>query len=447
MPPQLSLVLAIALVCWLFHRDMRWRQLRSSASYIAALWLAECTSRQPSEWAGLIFGIGGQGSNIEGSPINVVFNGTLFLASILALGQRGFSWAKFYSSNKALITLYAFFLCSVLWSPFPLSTLKRIIQDFGCVLIGLIILTEKDPGGSLRILFARVSYAWFPISVVLLKYFPHIGRFVSSVSGTHLPAGVTGHKNALGQMTMVFCLVLLWDLIETWNPSTVAQAKPERWARLANLGIGLYLLVISSSATSWICFLIGVMLFLTSKRLALMKNAERLFMVGVLSIVCLFAIGQNVGISSVVSEALDRGSKMSGRGEIWRVTMEKNKCYLIGNGFHTFWETSEGESVNQELQFNRLLSAHNGYLETYLNGGLVGLLLLGALILSTGLKAMRKLVKGDPLGRLAVSLWPIALLYNVTESAFFQIGALWFTLLLVTMGSTWQYGRMESIHR
>ena len=29
--------------------------------------------------------------------------------------------------------------------------------------------------------------------------------------------GVAGHKNLAGQMAMVFCLVLLWDLMETRN--------------------------------------------------------------------------------------------------------------------------------------------------------------------------------------------------------------------------------------
>jgi hypothetical protein len=65
----------------------------------------------------------------------------------------------------------------------------------------------------------------------------------------------------------------------------------------------------------------------------------------------------------------------------------------------------------------------------------VGLFFLGAFLLSTGFNTTAKLVKGDSLGRLAVVLWPILLIYNVTESMFFQIGTVWFAMLLVTIDS------------
>ena len=94
-----------------------------------------------------------------------------------------------------------------------------------------------------------------------------------------------------------------------------------------------------------------------------------------------------------------------------------------------------------------MITAHNGYLETYLNGGVVALVLLGAFIWSTGLNATNKLVKGDPIGRLAVVFWPILLLYNVTESQFFQSGSVWFATLLVTIDSPWQDRREKDVVR
>ncbi len=60
-------------------------------------------------------------------------------------------------------------------------------------------------------------------------------------------SGVADHKNSLGQLCMVFCLVLIWDLMETRKTTS---PRPESWVRLLNLGIGLYLLVVSVSATA-----------------------------------------------------------------------------------------------------------------------------------------------------------------------------------------------------
>ncbi len=284
MLPLLALLLGIAFVGWMVGTDRRWRRLPSRALWIPGIWLALASSRQMSFWLAQVGVSGGASNNLEGSPVNVIFNGSLFLVAILVLKRRRFSWAQYALANKALFSIYAFFLCSVLWSPFPVPTAKRVVQEFGCVLIAPIILTEKDPAASLRVLFVRVSYVLFPLSVIFIRYFPDIGRVVSGVSGAHMLCGVTDHKNSLGQVTMVFCLVLLWDLMETRKYETTSGTKPDRWVRLVNLGIGLYLLVVSNSATSWICFLLGVVLLFGGRRLAVMKNARRVFLLSVLCI-------------------------------------------------------------------------------------------------------------------------------------------------------------------
>jgi hypothetical protein len=55
-----------------------------------------------------------------------------------------------------------------------------------------------------------------------------------------------------------------------------------------------------------------------------------------------------------------------------------------------------------------------------------------------GRNAMDKLIAGELIGRLAVVFWPILLVYNITESQYFQGGSLWFTALLVLIDSQWQ---------
>lgn len=436
MPPALALLLGVAFIGWMLGRDRSWRRLPSTALWIPGLWLAQTSSRPMSFWLAQL-GVGGsQSSSLEGSPVNAVFNGSLFLLAILVLHGRRFSWGRFACTNKALCAVYAFFLCSMLWSPFPMPTVRGVVNDFGCVLTGLIILTEKDPAESLRVVFVRVSYILFPLSVVFMKYFPEIGVRVSMASGMHMRSGVADHKNSLGQLAMVFCLVLLWDLMETRKQETASGTKPERWVRLVNLGIGLYLLVVSSSATAGICFLLGVVLLFEGERLARMKNARQVFMVGVLAIACLMTFEAWFGISGRVSEAMGRGAGLHGRTEIWQAVLQHARgSPLVGFGFRAFWETSEGESVWRELQMNRLVQSHNGYLETYLNGGFVGLFLLAVFLLVSGRNATDKLVGGEPIGSLAVVFWPLVLLTNVTEAYFFILGPLWFATLLVTLAN------------
>ena len=440
--PTLALLLGLAFIGWMFARDRRWRRLPSRALWIPGLWLALGSSRSIAFWLAQLGIGGGVANNLEGSPVNVIFNTSVFLVAIIVLARRRFSWTQFALANKSLFAIYAFYLCSMLWSPFPLATVKRLVQEFSWVLIAPIILTEKDPVASLRVVFVRVSYILFPLSVIFIRYFPNIGRVVSEVSGTHMLSGVADHKNSLGQMAMVFCLVLVWDLVKTREYETSPETKPERLVRLVNLGIGLYLLFIAESATSQACFLFGVVFLFLGARVARMKNARRAFALTVVSIVLLVTLGQSYGISERVSEATGRGPGLTGRTEIWRVTLEKNTSFLIGAGFRGFWETTEGESVAKELGTNRLITAHNGYIETYLHGGVAALVLLGAFLWFTGFNAISKLVRGEQIGRLAVVFWPILLVSNVTESMFFQAGSLWFSMLLMTMENP-QQARVE----
>jgi exopolysaccharide production protein ExoQ len=416
----------------MIRRDMRWRRFSSAALWVPAIWLALGSSHGISYWFyQLGLASGGSSNRLDGSPVNIVFNNGVFIIAILILISRRFNWVQYAFSNKGLFLFYGFFLFSALWSPFPVPTVKRWVQEFGWLLIVPIVLTEPDPAASLRVMFVRVSYILFPLSVVLMRYFPNIGR-VDSFHGSEMLSGVADHKNSLGQLCFVFCLVLLWDLIETRKSDTTSAIKPEPWTRLVNLGIGLYLLNVASSATSLLCFLFGIVLLVVGKRLAAMKNAKLVFILGVLAIVSVLALQQTFHLSGQVSEAFGRGSDMTGRGEIWQAALNKHTNYLFGAGFRGFWETSAGKEVYEQLGTGELITVHNGYLETYLNGGVVGLCFLGVFLWSTGLITTTKLVERDPIGRLAVVFWPLILIYNMSESQFMMTGPVWYAMLLVT---------------
>ena len=172
MLPIVALLSGFALILWLFARDMRWRHLPSSALWIPGIWLALGSSRGLPFWFNQLGLWGGNSDRLEGSPVNIVVNNALFIAAILVLYKRRFSWAQQAFANKALFLMYAFFLCSALWSPFPLPTVKRLIQEFGWLLVAPIILTEQDPAAAMRVVFVRVSYILFPLSPDL-----HAGTF------------------------------------------------------------------------------------------------------------------------------------------------------------------------------------------------------------------------------------------------------------------------------
>src|SRR5436190_23821909 len=74
--------------------------------------------------------------------------------------------------------------------------------------------------------------------------------------------------------------------------------------------------------------------------------------------------------------------------------------------------------------------ANNGYLETYLNGGLVGLSLLAAMIVSGGSKLKKELLLGASYPIVRFAFLVSAVVYNWTEAAFNGLSLVWVVLLI-----------------
>ena len=176
MSPQLALGLTVALICWLFRRDMRLRELPSPALWIPALWLIMIGSRPLSLWLQGINGIPLPGmahiGASEGSPLDMAVFLGLIASAVVVLSRRSLDWPAFLQANKALIIIYLYLALSAAWSEHSLPTFKRAIKDFGNVLVALVLLTEVDPLTAIRIVYVRISYLLFPLSVVFIEYFP-----------------------------------------------------------------------------------------------------------------------------------------------------------------------------------------------------------------------------------------------------------------------------------
>ncbi len=427
MPPQVALILGYGLVGWLLWNDRQWRRSWTRALWIPAIWLTLLGSRPMSFWIG-----GGGSSNLEGSPVNVLCNGFLIASALVVLLRRGFDWGYFAERNKALLLIYFYFATSALWSEFPLSSIKRIINDFGCVLIALVILTDRNPGEAGKAVFVRVAYFLFPLSVVFIRYFPHIGR-ISSRSAEQMVTGVTGHKNSLGQLVFVLGLVILWEILEHRRHGGGPRTRMQRWSHWGIMAIGLYLLVICDSATSLVCFVAGGALLVLRERLTRMQNARRFVLISLTALACLWGLDRAFGISDKVLALLGRNATLTGRTDIWQEVREAKINVVVGSGFRGFWETDAGVAIYEKLNINRLFTAHNGYLDVYMSGGLVGVALLGLALLSGGTKALNKYFSAGTFGKVALPYWVIAILYNNSESNFFILEPLWFTWLLVTI--------------
>lgn len=423
MPPQLALLLCFAFIAWLYRTDRR----KISGSWdllIPGFWFALVSSRSPAAWLHPEMDVD---SAQEGSPINLIVYFVIMLLAWIVLARRRFNWAFFFRNNGPLLLLYLYFVVSFLWSDMPFLSLKRIFKDFGTVLVALIMLTEPDPFAAVRLVFVRVSFALFPLSVCFIKYIPSLGRMMSK-SWELMYTGVATHKNSLGAFIMVCCLMLVLDVIELRRHNADGRFKMSLRLRYLMLLLGAWLMRVCDSKTSLLCTIIGLLVLWRGKQLVQMRRPGAV-LVGYLALLLFLALLQPIlGLEDLALEALGRNASLTGRDQVWKMIGQQHINPVVGCGYEVFWDSLAARDYRAEGG-TTIVSTHNGYLEVYVDGGAVGVLLL-AVMLGTGFRKIVARLSGGDLFIVGRLMFLIAILcHNWSESSYFRLGPVWFTLI------------------
>jgi len=315
---------------------------------------------------------------------------------------------------KLIFSLFC--LISVMWSPIPFVAFKRWIKDVGSIVMILVLLTEQNPTAAIRTLFLRCAYLLIPLSVLFIKYYPEMGKYYNQWTGAACYGGVTTNKNTLGVLAMISGLCLLWSIVDIEKRSTWLKTARSTWPELVVLLMCFWILKIADSQTSLTCFIVGSVVFLAIHTRWIITNVRHLgwWMCGLVlaSFLC-FAIPD---LRKVVAESLGRNVTLTTRTDIWDEALDLQTNPLIGAGFDSVWLTRDGAALVKKI--GGLAHSHNGYLETYLNTGLVGVVLLLAVMFTAGRNTIRELSSGAVVGNLFAALFLSGIIYNYTEVTF-----------------------------
>jgi O-antigen ligase len=310
-----------------------------------------------------------------------------------------------------------------------LVAFKRWIKVVGDFVMVLIVLTDSDPTVSLSQFLARPGFALVPLSILLIRYYPSLGRGYSSWTGEAFNMGVATGKNALGYVCLIFGLGCVWSLLDAIR----AKERPPRAgpviAQVAILALTLWLFHMAHSATSFACFMIGSgLIMVTRLRLLSRKPVLVNLMVGVLLFLILYGVLINPSVGLV--EAVGRDSTLTGRTAIWDLVLSMTVNPWLGAGYESFWLGPRLDKIWRNNWGERPNQAHNGYLEVYLDLGWVGLALVG-LVMTWGYRGIvRTLRSSSTIGRLKLAFFVVAAIYNLTEHAFRELHPVWIIFLL-----------------
>jgi len=426
MIPKLILFASIALFGWLIKRDITLRKDASPAIWIPTLWLAVIASRPFSMWLG---GVGAGDDALEGSPTDRLFYLTLIIAAFVVLCRRSFNWAEWLPRNKALLAFYCYFLISVLWADSMVSSFKRLFKDFGDVIVLLVILTDKNPRAALKAVFVRCAYVLIPLSLVYIRYFPYLGRRYNSHSGEMEAIGVTFQKNSLGAMILCTGLLLIFDLIDK-HPDVPRLNRWDKGIRLFILAIGAYLLNMCDSKTSMLCLAIGTLILLSVRVPIFQRNIGRIGIFVTVGILLFFVLDAMFGLRESLFSSLGRDMTLTGRTDVWRELLNLKTDPVFGTGFCSIWSDKR---LLARLPDWVSGSAHNGYLEMYLDGGFIGVFFLSLLLLTAYYHATVKLRTEDDIAVLRFAVVVITLIYNYSESIYGRLSPGWFLFLIAAV--------------
>lgn len=433
MPPLLALAIGFGLVIWLLRTDFRHRSTGASALWVPALLVLIGASRPVNYWVEMMGLASGGESNSESSPANLLTLLFIISSAVWVLVQRQAPFAKIISENKTLFLLYLYFMISSVWSPDAFVSFRRIIKDMGIVFVALVVLTSPKPWMSLRVLFVRCSYFILPISLVTSKYFPTVGRYTSK-SWESFYTGLTTHKNTLGLVALIFLLFLIWDYVDCPKEIAPENLKLAKRQRLLVIGIGVALILMAQSATSQICLMLGLGLFFYVRRLSALPNGRRKFHTALISVVVLAAADKMLGISPMIAEAFGRNMTLTGRTAIWDVALSHQQSFLHGFGYNAFWDTDLAFVVYDELgDFIHIRTVHNGYLEVFLDGGIIGVGMLALFLIGTFLKTYRRAFVLRPMQAMPLALFFVTAIYNNSESSFLRSDLLWYVFLTISL--------------
>jgi exopolysaccharide production protein ExoQ len=426
MPRQLAALICIIFIVYLFWMDRNKNEGVSNAVWIPFTWMFFAGSRYLSQWIHLGATVGGRGLDVylEGDPINSLSFFALIIGGFIVLLKRRIDWPGLVSKNIWLCLFFAFGAVSIVWSDFPFVSFKRLIKALGNVIMGTLILTEARPLHALGVILKRLSFLFLPLSILFIKYYPEIGRSYHVHSGIPLYQGVATQKNGLGQVCLILGTYFCWSLLVERN-----RVRSPHFIILPMIG---WLFYMSNSTTSLICMAVALILLLASRLRIMVRKPSRLILLVIICAAGFLAMEYIFELKSEIITSLGKDETLTTRTPMWEDLSKMVTSPVTGCGYESFWLGDRQRTVVEKWGIS--LSAHNGYLETYLNLGLIGVFLLICWFVGGIVMAARHLRTEYEFGIFMLCFILVTILYNYTEATFYGVSNMWTIFILCTTG-------------
>jgi exopolysaccharide production protein ExoQ len=431
MPPPLASLLTLGFVVYFFRRDFRENPNVPRALWLPTIWMMIIGSRLVGQWLSLC-GLNFAGaSETEGNPIDAIVFLALNLAGIYVLSRRRATLAEIVHNNRWIAAFYVYCFISIFWSDLPFVAFKRWIKESGLPVMALVILSEADPEEALWTVMKRSAFVLVPVSILFIKYYPELGRTSDEWGGEMGNSGVTLNKNELGCVCFVLGVVFVSHWLYIWKMEKNKARRDELFVTGSFLYMIGWLFYKAHSTTSDGAFVLALLILFFLGRRRVNENLIGSYMIGASVLALVF---NALGLSDYVLGLIGKStSTLTGRERVWHDLFQLAADNpVFGTGFESFWTGERLEKMWAKYWWHPN-EAHNGYLETYLNLGLVGVFLLFGVLLATFWKGKRDLLRNSAMGPFRLACLGAIVVYNWTEAAYKGLSPVFFLFFIVAL--------------
>lgn len=429
MPRQLALFFYVLIVIYLFWMDRKKNEGVSKAIWIPFLWMLPSAARDYSFWFSYFLGIGSSSEVLEGNSLDRAIQIILMIAAVYVLSKRNISRNMIFRENIWIWLFFLFGATSLLWSDYPFVSFKRLIKSIGGLMMVMVILSEKLPYEALWVLIKRIAFLVIPLSVLSIKYYPEIGRRFHM--GEPMYRGISGTKNSLGQTCLIVGIFLSWKLLLSFLKGKKQVEFIHFSVFFILIPLTVWLFYMADSATSLICMLIASGIFILAGSPSVSAIPRRIIFITFGIIILYGILDMLFNVKDSIVLMLGRRHDLTTRVPMWEDLLDMVKNPIIGFGYESFWL---GDRLTYIFETWGIGSqAHNGYIEMYLNLGLVGIIFLVLWFIS-GLKKIMRYIEIDYFGGvLRFCLILVIALYNYAEATFFGAQNMWLLFFIAIM--------------
>jgi exopolysaccharide production protein ExoQ len=344
----------------------------------------------------------------ESNPFDPIFSKLQLLIyglTILLLLARWRTTLITLSRHKLLVMFLVLVVASSLWSDLPDESLRKGLNTLATSCFGIYLASRYSLKEQLQHL---------TIALGLATIFCLLFSLAAPGAAIEIGANVGSWRGPLTQKNL---LARLMVLTMTCNLLAIWQFERGRIFYWSMLALSTALLLLTGSKTGLFVLLILLVLLPLYRAMRLKDTLVIPILIAVILVVGSVST-MLLGNWEAILLGLGRDPSLSGRTELWQAALEQiSERPWGGYGFRAFWQPEGEATVIWKILGYEPPHAHNGYLNTTLDLGLVGLGLFGLSLLIAYVRSIQYLrYARGMIALLPVMYVTFMFMYNHTES-------------------------------